>query len=98
MADLIEKLPKKGEVWEHTKTGGRYEIEGVTFNTITDRIDVSYLPLYQCEYERFNRQLMGHPKAFMHPNDDGTPRFKRIAFDRAKYDLDVLNAMEQADD
>ncbi|WP_113155906.1 hypothetical protein [Nitratireductor sp. OM-1] len=80
MADLFEQLPKKGEIWEHTKTGGRYEIEGSTFNTLTDTVDVSYIPLYACEYSRFNRQLLRHPKAFMSKNEDGTPRFSRVEF------------------
>lgn len=75
MPDLIEKLPKKGEVWKHTKTGGHYEVLGSTFNTITDRVDCKYKPLYPCEWPEFSRQIKDHPKAWMTPNEDGSPRF-----------------------
>lgn len=87
MSDLFDQLPKKGEIWEHTKSGGRYEIEGSTFNTITDKIDISYIPLYPCDYGRFNRQLMGHPKAFLSKNDDGTPRFSRVEIPKPMHSL-----------
>ncbi len=78
MADFFSKLPVKGEIWEHTKTGGQYVIEGSTFNVITEQADVIYLPLYPCEWPRFNRQIAGCPKAWMTPNEDGTPRFRRV--------------------
>ena len=79
MADILDVLPKKGEYFLHTKTGNLYHIEGSTFNTITDQIDIKYTPMYECEYGEFTRQLKGHPKAFMTPNDDGTPRFTRVS-------------------
>ena len=74
----MSKLPVKGETWQHTKSGGRYLVLGTAFNAITDHIDVKYAPCYDCEYPEFTRQLMGHQKAWMAPNDDGTPRYTKV--------------------
>lgn len=78
MGDLKDNRPQKGEVWQHTVSGGTYLIEGFTLNTITDQYDVRYTPLYECEIAEFTRQIEGHPKAFLSTNGDGTPRFKRL--------------------
>lgn len=78
MNDLIEALPKKDEVWKHTRSGGHYLIKGMSFNTITDQLDVRYKPLYPSEFSHFTRQLRGCPKAWMVSNDDGTPRFEKV--------------------
>lgn len=72
-------IPIKGEVWEHTKSGNCYQVEGAAFNSITDELDVIYLPLYSSEFSRFTRQMRGHPKAWISMNEDGTPRFKRVS-------------------
>lgn len=77
-AVYVKDIPIEGEIWEHTKTANRYSIEGAAFNTITDKIDVIYRPLYPCAYERFSRPLMGVEKAWTTPNEDGTPRFKLV--------------------
>lgn len=78
MGDLLDKLPVKGEVWRHTKTGGTYQIVGSVYNAITDAIDVEYVPLYPFDYARFTRQIVGHPKAWITPNKDGTPRYVKV--------------------
>lgn len=75
----MDELPVKGQTYEHTKTGNRYLVLGTSYNSITDRIDVKYAPCYDCEFPEFNRQLMGHPKAWMTANEDGTPRFRKVA-------------------
>lgn len=75
---ILDAIPVKGETWEHTKSGKRYLVLGSTFNSITDKIDVRYAPCYDCEYAEFNRQMTGHPKAWISKNEDGTPRFKRV--------------------
>lgn len=77
-SDLLQSLPVKGEIWQHTKTGGTYQIEGSVYNAITDKVDVRYVPLYPCEWSSFTRQIIGHPKAWFTPNEDGTPRYVRI--------------------
>lgn len=76
--DFLVRLPVKGDTWQHTKTGNLYHVEGSVYNAITDAVDVVYLPLYPCEWPRFTRQIVGHPKAWMTPNDDGSPRFVRL--------------------
>lgn len=73
-----DQLPVKGETWRHTKTGGTYIIEGSALNAITDKVDVIYAPLFRCDFARFTRQMLGHEKAFMSRNEDGTPRFVRV--------------------
>jgi hypothetical protein len=78
MNDLYEKLPVKGEIWQHTKSGDQYVIDGSSYNAITDKIDVVYLPMYSCEFARFTRQVVGHPKAFLSLNEDGAPRFVKV--------------------
>jgi hypothetical protein len=78
MSDLFSRLPVKGELWMHTKTGKTYRIEGSSFNAITDQVDVVYAPCYDCEFDRFTRQMFGHEKAFLSLNDDGEPRFQRV--------------------
>lgn len=88
MTDLSDILPKKGEIWEHTKSGDLYQVEGSTFNSITDRVDVSYVPLYPCEFSRFNRQMRGHPKAWLSSNEDGSPRFKKVGSDDPRLPLE----------
>ncbi len=88
MTDLLNKLPVKGEVWEHTKTGKRYVIEGSAFNAITDKIDVRYAPLYACEYQHFTRQIIGHEKAFLSNNEDGQPRYTKIEMTKPAYSLE----------
>lgn len=88
MPDLFERMPKKGEMWEHTKTGQLYRVEGSTFNSITDQVEVSYTPLYPSEFDRFNRQIIGHPKAWLSNNEDGTPRFKRVGEDDPRLPLE----------
>ncbi|MBA5778076.1 hypothetical protein H2509_13180 [Stappia sp. F7233] len=80
------QLPRKGEIWQHTKSGARYVIAGAAYNAITDQSDVLYEPLYPCELQRFSRQLSAHPKAFLSQNDDGTPRFHRVVQMRALED------------
>jgi hypothetical protein len=69
MSDLYGKLPVKGEIWQH---------DGSSYNAITDKIDIVYLPMYSCEFTRFTRQVVGHPKAFLSKNDDGMPRFFKV--------------------
>lgn len=86
--DLLERMPRTGEVWEHTKTGRLYLVEGSTFNSITDQIEVSYVPLYPAEFDRFNRQIIGHPKAWLSFNEDGSPRFKLIGADDPRLPLE----------
>lgn len=78
-------IPVKGEVWQHTKTGGCYVIGGASLNTITDKVDVLYEPLYQSSYRTFSRQIVGHPKAFLSINEDGKPRFQRVARSAQEY-------------
>lgn len=74
-----KKKPKYGEIWQRTQTGGKYQIEGFSFNAITDCLDVFYSPLaVGGEHEIFNRQLEGHEKAFLSPNEDGSPRFAKL--------------------
>lgn len=87
MKDIIDSLPKKGEVWKHTKTGGHYEVTGSIFNTITDRVDVKYKPLYPCEWPEFSRQMTGNPKSWMTPNENGSLRFEKVGMvdDAAKH-------------
>jgi hypothetical protein len=79
MSDLLSRLPVRGETWRHTKTGNEYTIEGSSLNTITDQVDVIYRPLYDCDFDRFTRQIRGHSKAWLSKNEDGTPRFVRVA-------------------
>lgn len=69
--------PGINEIWQHTKTGNRYKIVGLVFNSITDEVDVVYAPLYPCEYAYFSRQMLDHPKAFLSENENGSPRFQR---------------------
>lgn len=57
--------PETGEVWRHDKTDGLYTISGTVFNTVTDRWDVLYKPMYPCEIGEFSRQREGHEKSFM---------------------------------
>lgn len=76
----VVRLPGLADVWEHSKSGKRYRIAGTVFNSITDQIDVEYVPLYPCPYPRFIRQLFGHPQAFLSTNEDGQPRFTRVPF------------------
>jgi len=78
MTDLFSRVPVRGEIWVHTKTGNKYRIVGASLNAITGRIDVLYEPCYDCEFERFTRQIIGHEKAFLSKNGDGTPRFTRL--------------------
>lgn len=75
---LVKDFPVEGEVWRHTKTGKDYMIAGLTFNAVTDKVDVLYRPLYPCEREGFTRQMNGHPKAFISINEDGERRFHQI--------------------
>ncbi len=70
--------PVTGEVWRHTKSGGHYEIIGASYNVVTDKVDVIYKPLYSTDFQRFNRPLYDHPKAWLFPNTDGTDRFVRV--------------------
>ena len=86
--DLFDRVPKKGEIWEHTKSGKLYQIEGATFNSITDQVEVSYVPRYPCEMDRFNRQLIGHPKAWLAPNEDGSPRYRLLGIDDPRLPLE----------
>lgn len=74
----VGDFPIDGEVWRHTKSGCDYMIAGHIFNTITDKVDVLYRPLYPCEREGFTRQMTGHSKAFISLNEDGELRFHRI--------------------
>jgi len=75
-----EKLPQKGEIWEHTETGRKYAIVGTAYNVLTDKVDVQYKPLYPSTHETFVRQATGHPKAFLSNNENGEPRFRRVHF------------------
>lgn len=78
MPDIFSRVPVKGELWMHTKTGNTYHIAGSTLNAITREIDVVYEPCYDCEFLRFTRQMIGHEKAFLSKNADGTPRFQKV--------------------
>lgn len=95
MTDLIEQMPVSGQIWKHTKTGGHYKIHGGTMNAVTDRIDVIYAPLYPSDFSLFSRQLRGHPKAFLSRNDDGSPRFVRVADVGAKHMWEWLEKPKQ---
>lgn len=75
-----ENVPIKGDVWKHTASGAHYEIVGSVYNTLTDRLDVLYRPLYPCDYSLFSRQMAGGVKAFLSLHPDGSPRFVRVAF------------------
>lgn len=77
--------PIVGEVWKHTKTGGHYEIIGASYNVATDAVDVVYRPLYQSDFQRFNRPMHNHPKAWLFPNADGTARFVRVGRANSKH-------------
>lgn len=85
--DLLDRFPQASEFWEHTATGKLYRVDGSTFNSITDQVEVSYVPMYPCEFDRFNRQIIGHPKAWLSHNADGTPRFKRVGDDDPRLPL-----------
>jgi hypothetical protein len=86
--DVFGRMPRMGEVWEHTASGKLYRIEGSTFNSITDQMEVSYLPLYPCEFDRFNRQVIGHPKAWLSLNEQGEPRYRRVGEDDPRLPLE----------
>jgi hypothetical protein len=67
--------PLPGDIWKHTRNGGRYRILSVGLNAITEQREVIYEPLYFCQFTHFTRQLEDHPKAFLSMNDAGQPRF-----------------------
>lgn len=76
---MSKQVPQKGDIWRHTKSGGEYEIIGSAFNTITDVIDLMYKPIISDpDFDMFTRQLLGHKKAFISKNEDGTPRFEFV--------------------
>lgn len=87
VSDLFSRMPRQGEIWEHTASGKCYRIEGSTYNSITDQIEVSYAPCYPSEFDRFNRQLIGHPKAWLSYTENGAPRFRRIDDDHPTLNL-----------
>ncbi|MBY0560045.1 hypothetical protein [Hyphomicrobium sp.] len=70
---VIPPVPSEGEVWKHTKTGLRYKVTGAVFNALTDKVDVTYEPLYVPSVREFTRQLLDQ-------NEDGTARFVLIDF------------------
>jgi hypothetical protein len=78
MTDVFSRLPVAGQNWVHTKTGKLYTIIGSSYNSLTDHVDVVYEPRYACQFHRFNRQMVGHEKAFLSKNEDGTPRFELV--------------------
>lgn len=82
-----DRQPLAGEIWRHTKTGGHYQIVGASYNVVTDTVDVVYSPLYPCDFQRFNRPLYNHSKAWTLPNTDGTDRFVRVAKHGARHDM-----------
>jgi hypothetical protein len=86
----VADLPRSvmvGQIWQHTKSGGIYYVYSKAFNTITDETDVYYVDARKIEtgYEaviggmEFTRQEENNPKSFLSNNDDGTPRFVRLA-------------------
>lgn len=77
-SNVYSRVPYAGETWEHTRTKRRYRVIGTTYNSITDRLDVLYEPLYPSDINRFNRQLFDHPKAWSSSNEDGQPRFCKV--------------------
>lgn len=44
-------------IYQHTKTGKRYQVLGTALHTETDELLVIYKPLYECKYELFARPL-----------------------------------------
>ena len=86
--DLYGRMPKPGEVWEHVESGRAYRVEGYSYNSITDAIEVVYTPLYMSEFDRFNRQLIGHKKAWLGYNDAGVARFVKVDHADPKLDLE----------
>ena len=44
-------------MYRHTKTGRTYEVIGTAFQTETEELLVVYRPLYETEYELFDRPL-----------------------------------------
>ena len=67
-------------------------IEGASFNSVTDKVDVLYKPVEACEFSFFTRQMLGHEKAFLSQNEDGQPRFQRVAYDYRKWLLSQAGA------
>lgn len=78
MSIIEERSPKKGEIWQHMKTGQTYVIVGLSFNAGTDRLEVLYVPRYECPYDFFTRPLFDHPKAFLGKDAIGRPRFQKV--------------------
>lgn len=82
----MSETPAIGQVWKHTKRGDHYMIVGPVLDSIADAAAVLYQPLYECEHVMFCRLLDNHPKAWLRPNDDGTPRFVKVANDISEVD------------
>lgn len=74
-------FPLVSEVWKHTVKGGHYKIVGIIYNTITDRYDVHYVPLYESQIQNFSRQIEDHQKAFIstvYVLGESVPRFEKV--------------------
>lgn len=54
--DRSEVIIKNG-TYQHSKTGKRYEVIGVSTHTETDELLVIYRPLYECKQALFARPL-----------------------------------------
>lgn len=69
-----------GSVWRHKGNQKLYLVEGLTYDTNSDRERVIYSPLYVCEHRFFVRDMTGE-KGFL-------SRFERVVPKVPKYSLD----------
>ncbi len=70
---ISDNTPRYG-VYQHFK-GGRYIVLGVSKHSETGELEVVYRSM---DGELWHRPLENHPKAWLTPLPDGTPRFKRL--------------------
>lgn len=70
--------PEAHVTYRHTKTGNLYFVLGISQHTETGTHEVVYATS-KGDFKLWHRPLSDHPKAWMTPNEDGSPRFVRLA-------------------